>query len=166
MKKIDTSNWGEFKIGDLFDAERGKVKNLQSQEDGSTPVIAAAGYNQGIAGYYNVVPLYSRKITISCNGVGCGSTFYHPYEFNLNGDAIVLTETCQMSDFVKQFIACIMNGLLIRKYSYEEKCSADKARAETIKLPVDANGEPDWAYMENYMCKIEEKVKSSLDKIM
>ena len=34
---------------------------------------------------------------------------------------------------------------------------------ETIKLPVDANDEPDWAYMEQYMTKImaEEETKAN-----
>lgn len=162
-EKIDTRDWKEFKVGDLFDAERGKIKRLQSQNDGNTPVIAAGFSNQGIAGMYDVDAEYENKITISCNGVGCGSAFYHPYPFNLNGDAIVLTELKPMNDLVKQFISCMLNGVLTRKYSYEEKCSADKAKDETIKLPVDDNGEPDWVYMENFMKQIELKAKQKLD---
>ena len=162
-EKIDTRDWKEFKVGNLFDAERGKIKRLQSQNDGNTPVIAAGFSNQGIAGMYDVDAEYENKITISCNGVGCGSAFYHPYPFNLNGDAIVLTELKPMNDLVKQFISCMLNGVLTRKYSYEEKCSADKAKDETIKLPVDNNGEPDWVYMENFMKQIELKAKQKLD---
>lgn len=162
-EKIDTRDWKEFKVGDLFDAERGKIKRLQSQNDGNTPVIAAGFSNQGIAGMYDVDAEYENKITISCNGVGCGSAFYHPYPFNLNGDAIVLTELKPMNDLVKQFISCMLNGVLTRKYSYEEKCSADKAKDATIKLPVDDNGEPDWVYMENFMKQIELIAKQKLD---
>lgn len=162
MGKIDTSKWGEFLVGDLFDAERGKVKNLQNQRAGDIPVIAAGGFNQGIAGMFDVPALYENKITISCNGAGCGSVFYHPYKFNLNGDAIVLTELNPMSDLVKQFISCMLNGVLTRKYSYAEKCSADKAKSEKIKLPVDINGNPNFAYMEEYMKNLEIEVKSSL----
>ena len=133
MGRIDTSRWGEFLVGDLFDAERGKVKNLQNQKAGDIPVIAAGGFNQGIAGMFDVPALHENKITISCNGAGCGSVFYHPYKFNLNGDAIVLTELYPMSDLVKQFISCMLNGVLTRKYSYAEKCSADKAKSEKIQ---------------------------------
>ena len=162
MGKIDTAEWGTFRIGDLFEAERGKIKNLQNQNEGNTPVIAAAGFNQGIAGMYDVPALYENKITISCNGAGCGSVFYHPYKFNLNGDAIVLTELCPMSDLTKQFISCILNGILTRKYSYAEKCSADKAKNEKIKLPIDESGNPDFLYMETYMKNIELVVSSLL----
>jgi hypothetical protein len=163
--KIDTSSWGEFVVGSLFDADRGKVKSLQTLKDGNTPVIAAARANQGVAGYYNVQAIFENKITVSCNGA-CGSTFYHPYKFNINGDAIVLTELKPMSDNVKQFIACVLDGVLTRKYSYNEKCSADKAKAEIIKLPIDSNGEPDWQYMEEYMKNIESKVKRKIDMLI
>lgn len=162
MSKIDTSQWGSFKVGDLFNAERGKVKNLQNQNEGNTPVIAAGGFNQGIAGMYDVPALYENKITVSCNGAGCGSVFYHPYEFNLNGDAIVLTELQPMSDLAKQFISCMLNGVLTRKYSYAEKCSADKAKSEIIKLPIDKDGNPNFSYMESYMKNLELAVSSSL----
>ena len=157
--------WGEFKVGELFDAERGKVKSLQQQESGMTPVIAAARANQGIAGFYNVPNLFKNKITISCNGVGCGSAFYHPYEFNINGDAIVLTEKVKMTNYVKQFITCILDSTFIRKYSYEEKCSADKAKNEFIKLPITKSGDPDWDYMENYMREIEKKVEKKIERM-
>lgn len=123
MGKIDTSGWKKFRVGELFAAERGKVKNIQPLCPGETPIIAAGAYNQGIAGMYEIDSAYENRITISCNGAGCGSTFYHPYKFNVNGDAITLIEKNSMSDKAKSFIACILNGAFTRKYSYEEKCS-------------------------------------------
>lgn len=159
--KIDTSKWGDFRVGDLFDAERGKVKNLQALELGDTPVITAARANQGVAGNYNIPHIFENRVTVSCNGA-CGSTFYHPYKFNINSDAIVLTELNPMADRIKQFIACILDSFLTRKYSYEEKCSVDKVKAEIIKLPIDSQGNPDWQYMEDYMRKIEEKAKTCI----
>lgn len=162
MGKIDTSGWKEFRVGDLFAAERGKVKNIQPLCPGETPIIAAGAYNQGIAGMYEIDSAYENRITISCNGAGCGSTFYHPYKFNVNGDAITLIEKNSMSDKAKSFIACILNGAFTRKYSYEEKCSPQKALDEIVRLPATPDGDPDWAYMESYMANLEAKVAESL----
>jgi len=162
MGKIDTSGWKEFRVGDLFAAERGKVKNIQPLCPGETPIIAAGAYNQGIAGMYEIDSAYENRITISCNGAGCGSTFYHPYKFNVNGDAITLIEKNSMSDKAKSFIACILNGAFTRKYSYEEKCSPQKALDEIVRLPATPDGDPDWAYMESYMANLETKVAESL----
>lgn len=162
MGKIDTSGWKEFRVGELFAAERGKVKNIQPLCPGETPIIAASAYNQGIAGMYEIDSAYENRITISCNGAGCGSTFYHPYKFNVNGDAITLIEKSSMSDKAKSFIACILNGAFTRKYSYEEKCSPQKALDEIVRLPATPDGAPDWAYMESYMANLETKVAESL----
>lgn len=162
-KKVDTREWGEFRVVELFDAERGKVKNIQPLTPGATPIIAAGAYNQGIAGMYDIDSAYKNRITVSCNGAGCGSTFYHPYEFNVNGDAITLIEKKWMSDRAKQFVACILNATFTRKFSYEEKCSPQKALAEAMRLPIDKTGQPDWAYMEEYMRKVEEKVENVLN---
>lgn len=163
-KKADTREWGEFRVGELFDAERGKVKNIQPLTPGATPIIAAGAYNQGIAGMYAIDSAYKNRITVSCNGAGCGSTFYHPYEFNVNGDAITLIEKKCMSDRAKQFVACILNATFTRKFSYEEKCSPQKALAEAMRLPIDKTGQPDWAYMEEYMRKVKERVKVTMEK--
>ena len=162
MGKIDTSGWKEFRVGELFAAERGKVKNIQPLCPGETPIIAAGAYNQGIAGMYEIDSAYENRITISCNGAGCGSTFYHPYKFNVNGDAITLIEKNSMSDKAKSFIACILNGAFTRKYSYEEKCSPQKALDEIVRLPTTPNGAPDWTYMESYMANLETKVAELL----
>lgn len=164
-KKVDTKEWGEFRVGELFDAERGKVKNIQPLTPGATPIIAAGAYNQGIAGMYEIDSAYKNRITVSCNGAGCGSTFYHPYEFNVNGDAITLIEKKCMPDRAKQFVACILNATFTRKFSYEEKCSPQKALAEVMRLPIDKTGQPDWAYMEEYMRKVEERVKATMGKL-
>lgn len=165
MSKIDTSNWKEFSIGKYFTAERGTVKKLQTLEKGSTPVIAAARSRQGVAGFYSVAAPYCDKITISCNGVGCGSTFYHDYPFNVNGDALVLKEKVKMSKDVKMFLACVFDGYFSRKYSYEEKCSPKKVLNEVIKVPFKEE-EPDWHYMEMYMRGVEAIVKNKLSLLV
>ena len=165
-KKVDTREWGEFRVGELFDAERGKVKNIQPLTPGATPIIAAGAYNQGSAGMYEIDSAYKNRITVSCNGAGCGSTFYHPYEFNVNGDAITLIEKKCMPDRAKQFVACILNATFTRKFSYEEKCSPQKALAEVMRLPIDKTGQPDWAYMEEYMRKVERKTEGMLNQFV
>ena len=37
--------------------------------------------------------------------------------------------------------------------------------ADKIYLPVDKTGQPDWAYMEEYMRKVEERVKVTMEKL-
>ena len=165
MKKIETACWKEYRVGDLFECQRGSVKKLQILKSGTTPVIAAARSNQGVAGYYDVKAPYVNQITISCNGVGCGSTFFHDYPFNVNGDAIVLKEKLEISNRAKLYIACILDRFFTRKYSYEEKCSPAKAEAEIILLPTTPNNQLDWDHMESYIRQCQESVSSKVSSI-
>ncbi len=165
MSKLNIWGRRSFSVWDLFDAKRWKSMQLQKMKSWNVPVIAAARYNQWVAWYYEVEADYIDKITVSCNWVWCWSTFYHDYEFTVNWDAIVLLERSEMSESVKKYISAILDKLLTSKYSYEEKCSADKAKSETIMLPVDDKWEPDRDYMENYIKEIEDKSKEKLKNL-
>lgn len=165
MAKIDISSWKEFRVGEYFHGVRGTSRKLQGLEDGATPIIAAARYNQGIAGYYNIPSEYENSITISCNGVGCGSTYYHDYPFAITGDAIVLQNTVEIPDRALHFIASVYDTYFSRKYSYNDKCSAEKAEAELIKLPATPSGEPDWTYMDEYMQSVIQLSKEYLNNL-
>lgn len=162
---IDTSMWKEFMVGDYFHGVRGTSRKMQGLNDGKTPVIAAARYNQGIAGFYDVPSEYENAITISCNGVGCGSTYYHDYPFAITGDAIVLENLGEVPRGALHYIAAVYDACFSRKYSYTDKCSADKIEAEIIKLPATSDGQPDWAYMESYMKQIMEESEKSLENL-
>lgn len=164
-KKININNWKEIRVGELFNVFRGKSMRMQTLFSGKTPIIAAAGYNQGVAGYYDIEAKYNNAITISLNGAGCGSTFYHDYSFYITGDAAVLIEKSEMSNEVKKYITSIYNKFFREKYSYSDKCTPQKIEKDTIKLPVDNNGIPDWNYMEQYIKKVEEQTRKSIKRL-
>lgn len=162
---IDTSMWKKFRVGDYFHGVRGKSRKMQELNDGEVPVIAAARYNQGIAGFYDVLPEYENAITVSCNGVGCGSTYYHDYPFAITGDAIVLENIGNVPQGALHFIASVYDVFFTSKYSYTDKCSADKVESEIIKLPATSDGLPDWDYMETYMKRIMKETEKSLENL-
>lgn len=162
---INTSSWKEFRVGDFFHGVRGTSRKMQELNEGKTPVIAAARYNQEIAGYYDVPSEYENAITISCNGVGCGSTYYHDYPFAITGDAIVLENIGNVPIGALHFIASVYDVYFSRKYSYTDKCSADKAEAEFILLPATSDGQPDWAYMESYMKAVMEESEKRIENL-
>ena len=165
MNRIDITKWTKFKVGNFFIATRGTSIKMQSLDNGSIPIIAAARYNCGIAGFYNIKPQYRNSITISCNGVGCGSTYYHNYEFAITGDAIVLQDKINIPDGAKTFIATVYDKYFNSKYSYTDKCSADKAEAEMIALPSKTDGTPDFKYMESYMKNIMQESENNIKKL-
>ena len=164
MNRIDVTKWVKFKVGDFFIATRGTSIKLQSLDSGSIPIIAAARYNCGIAGFYNINPQYKNSITISCNGVGCGSTYYHDYEFAITGDAIVLQDKISIPNGAKAFIAAVYDKYFNSKYSYTDKCSAAKVEAEMIALPTKSD-KPNWEYMESYMKNIMQESEKNIENL-
>lgn len=165
MSVIDTSQWKEFRIGDLFEVIRGRSQTMRMLEEGNTPLIAAARANQGVAGYYDVSPEYSDSITVSCNGVGCGSVFYHDGPFSITGDASVMKEKQTMSRASKLFIAAICDLVFSEKYSYAEKCNPAGLLEEKVNLPATPSGNPDWAYMDSFMGKILEEEDAAAEQL-
>ena len=148
MAMLDTVGWKAFRLGNLFNIVRGTSRTMRMLDEGDIPVIAAARADQGVAGCYDVKPEYQDAITISCNGVGCGSVFYHDGPFAITGDASVMQEKQQMSRAIKLFIAAVCDSLFSVKYSYAEKCNPVGLAEEMISLPATPDGQPDWAYMD------------------
>lgn len=157
MAMLDTVGWKTFRLGDLFNIVRGTSRTMRMLDEGNIPVIAAARADQGVAGCYDVKPEYEDAITISCNGVGCGSVFYHDGPFAITGDASVMQEKQKMSRAVKLFIAAVCDSLFSVKYSYAEKCNPVGLAEEMISLPATPDGQPDWAYMDAYMGEVLKK---------
>ena len=157
MSVINSHDWKAFRLGDLFDIIRGTSRTMRMLNAGAMPVIAAARAEQGVAGHYDVSPEYADAITVSCNGVGCGSVFYHDGQFAITGDASVMQEKQEMTREAKLFVAAICDSLFFAKYSYAEKCNPAGLAEELISLPATPDGQPDWAYMDAYMSEVLKK---------
>lgn len=157
MSVINSHDWKVFRLGDLFDIIRGTSRTMRMLNVGAMPVIAAARAEQGVAGHYDVSPEYADAITVSCNGVGCGSVFYHDGQFAITGDASVMQEKQKMTREAKLFVAAICDSLFFAKYSYAEKCNPAGLAEELISLPATSDGQPDWAYMDAYMSEVLKK---------
>lgn len=52
---------------------------------------------------------------------------------------------------------------IARKYSYNYGLFPDLLRSEKIKLPIDSEGNPDWAYMDSYMKDVMQVTESHVD---
>ena len=61
------------------------------------------------------------------------------------------------------FLSTVIQRCVKDHFGYDNKCTWDKVKHETILLPVDKTGQPDWTYMEEYMRKVEEKAKNVLN---
>ena len=165
MKQIDTKQWKEFVIKDLFTVKRPSARSQANYEDGNVPFVASGNFNNGVLKYLqpkeNEILDSGNCITVSPID---GSSFYQEDDFLGRGGAgssIILLYNPNLNLYNGYFIATVIRTVC-RKYAYSDMANKDTIGAEKIKLPVDKTGNPDFSYMESYMKNLELAVSSSL----
>lgn len=165
MKQIDTKQWKEFIIKDLFTVKRPSARSQANYNDGDIPFVASGNFNNGVLKY-----LEPKKGEIldagNCITVSPidGSSFYQEDDFLGRGGAgssIILLYNPNLNLYNGYFIATVIRTVC-RKYAYSDMANKDTIGAEKIKLPVDETGNPDFSYMESYMKNLELAVSTSL----
>lgn len=162
-KKVDTREWGSFALGTLFNIVKGKRLTKAEMKSGETPFIGSSALKNGctamIGNDKNQHP--ENTITVCYNG-SVGETFYQDQPYIASDDVNVLYPKFTMNRQIALFIVPLIKGVSSR-YDYIDKWKKEAMEADKIYLPVDKNGQPDWAYMEEYMRKVEEKAKNVLN---
>lgn len=145
---VNTGAWRSFALSDIFDIKRGVRLTRENRIPGDVPLATAGEYDEGISDFVANEDMirYRDRITIDmfCNA------FYRGYEFVCDDNILVLEEKQQMSKFAKLFIVSVINMDRYR-FAYGRQFRQKDFAGHQIKLPVDKDGNPDWAYMENYI---------------
>ena len=76
-----------------------------------------------------------------------GNTFYHNFDC-AGDDNIYALINNDLSKTSKIFIVSVLNRQLKQKFSFKDQFRQSDLDHLIIKLPIDANGEPDWEYMD------------------
>lgn len=170
-KNVDTREWGEFRVGELFEVKISKSVDkgeLEFAEDGEYDFIGRTPLNNGIQGRLNKLKFEANQEgTYSIAQIGMHVCQYRERKWYASQNIFVLTPFAEKSHKANKFIATIITRYL--DCAYGEDTYATYPTAKTlphlkIKLPVDKTGQPDWAYMEEYMRKMEERVKVMMGK--
>ncbi len=167
MKKMDTTNWKEFALTDLFNITGSKTtpkKELFFNDDEKYPYVTTAGTNNGVFGYTSKYTELGNVLTV--DSAVLGSTFYQKYNFTASDHVEKLIPKFNMNEYVALFFVGILNKTAtIYRYAYNEKRSQVALQSEKISLPVDQQGLPNYAFMEEYMKKIELKASHAVARL-
>lgn len=158
--KMGGVNWKNFLLRDLFPKlVAGKSKGLNHIEklDDGISYLGATNQNNGVLCFVNRDKNTIQKgncIAFIRNGEGSmGYSVYKVEDFIATSD-MTLGYNKHLNRYTGTFITTIADRVR-GKYNFGYKRSATRLSKEIITLPVDNNGSPDWAYMENYMRNIE-----------
>ena len=179
---IDVREWGEFRVGDLFDKLTLKCRKKdfnkavdcseEQTDEFSLPLTNAKHFNNGIQFYGRPDEWDSAEMTIdivSNGAIATGDVYAQPQRTGVLWDSyLVKCKYDITAELVLQYMACVIQRCVKQYFGWDDKCTWDKVKKQYIKLPITTAGEPDWHYMENYMKQImdtSEQTLSILEKV-
>jgi hypothetical protein len=152
---FDFDNWDYFNLKDIFDIENGEGPPVSWCEDnlGTTPLVTATGFNNGVALLVNHEPTHKKNtITVASNGY-VGSAFFQEEPYCSTADVNVLTPNFSINKNIALFIITIIENEKFR-FSYGRKWGIRRMKKSKIKLPVNEDGDLDLNLMNNYIANI------------
>ena len=174
MKKIDTLNWKSVKISKLFDVVQETADNqAQRLLEGDIPLVSAGKTNNGIVKRIEKPVEGSRlfpvfTITVDMFGKAFLQTecFYAISHARVN--MLIPKHERMRCKQIGLFLVSVISKKFEEISSYNSMCGKSRIQKETLLLPVDNNGHPDWVFMEDFMNKIHntcDSRKSGLNKL-
>lgn len=143
--------WKAFFISDICDIESGRDIYDAERVEGDIPYITSTAANNGIKYYVSNTneTLEENAISVNRNG-SVGYSFYHKYKALYSNDCRKLKLKQCRNEFVALFIT---NQITQQKdkYNYGYKMGTGRLKRQRIMLPITDDGQPDYAFMEQYI---------------
>lgn len=154
--ELENKEWKEFSLTKIFPKiQRGKRLKKADHIEGIIPYASSTALNNGIDGFIGNtkgVRVFQDCLTIANSG-SVGSTFYQPFKV-VASDHVTKLENKNFNKYTYLFLTTMVSRLH-EKYSFNREINDFRIRKEKILLPINENGNPDYAFMENYMRKKE-----------
>lgn len=177
--KLDTSGWKTFRIGDLFaklslgfkaGRKFDKVLDVDTEpsDEFDLPLVNAKDGDNGVMYWGRSSDWDSAEMTLDIvqNGaVATGNVYAQPQRTGVLFDAYLVKPKMQVSENVLQYLAVVTERCVKQHFSYFNKCTWDRVSELSIYLPVTSAGEPDWAFMEQYMQQQMDKAAKLVDHL-
>lgn len=156
MKELLDREWKEFRIEDIFDIS-GTTTTHPSKlcKNGKTPRITCAATNNGLDGFYNNIPTEKgRVLTVDSATVGFVAYQEHDFIATDHVEKLILKER-ELNRYIALFIKMCIDNSKEGKFGYGYKFAQRRIKRQSFMLPVTADQQPDWQFMEDYMRDLE-----------
>lgn len=165
-KKLESVEWGEYKLGDLFEVTRGLSMYVKDKESfvyvsknntNAIPLVQQMNHSNGISAYIDKSKLPNKfknkiekagKISINPDQP---LSYYQETEFI--GNSVIIIDTSKLTKKQALYVATEIQR--IRKGStWNDKFPKEQVKIAKIQLPT-KNGKIDFEFMENFMTELE-----------
>ena len=150
MMKLTDKEWKAFRIGDIMEISTGNNIAKSLITSGNLPRITAKATENGVDDF--TAPYIRYRLNKNCVSVSfLGNAFYQPYEASYDMKIHSVTiKGRKLNRYIGLFIANQFNREF-KKFSYGNQLSSTDLPKQNVLLPVTADKQPDWQFMENYM---------------
>jgi len=150
--RLTDREWNTFWYRDIFNISgttTTQIDILKEHGEGEYPYVTTQAVNNGIEGFFNYYTEKGNVITIDSAVLGYCS--YQALMFSAS-DHVIKLELIgyELNKYIAMFLVALLSKEYYR-YSYGRGRTQARLRNETIKLPVDSKGNPDWQFMEDYI---------------
>lgn len=155
-EKLKSVEWGEYKLGDLFESSNGNFDIQKKHINGNGVYVITAGLtNNGILGKTDVNAKIFNENTITVDMFGYA--FYRQFKYKMvtHARCFSLSPKIPMTERQGLFISNSLH-FFYKKFGYENMCSWEKIKKEKIQLPTQ-NGKIDFDFMETFIAELEEE---------
>lgn len=160
MKRLDEVDWGSFRMLDILDISPCSFTGRSSSPHGNVPYVGATNRNNGVLDFLDVSSdgvIEGNCIVFICNGQGSiGYSIYRESSFVGSVD-VKIGRSPYLNRYVGTFITTAADKMRTH-YSFGYKRTLSRLKNEIIRLPQTKDGDPDYAFMEEYMKEIERKM--------
>ncbi|VEJ20452.1 restriction endonuclease subunit S [Neisseria animaloris] len=165
---LESVEWGEFRIGDLFEIGTGSLLNSSELTKGSIHRISAMSDNNGVLGQFDTLHNVNARHFenfISVNFFGSdGGIFYHPYKASVEMKVHTLKlRNVELNSRTGNFIAAALKPVL-DGFSYGSQLSSSKLKNGDFKLQLPVkNGQLNLDFMEDFVAELEAQRSAELE---
>lgn len=148
--ELNTINWQDFKLSDLFNITGSKTTSKHDLEDigkGIYPFVTTQASNNAVENFYDDYTEEGNVLTVDSAVIGYCS--YQSYKFSASDHVEKLIPKFELNKYLAMFFVTVLN-LEQYRYNYGRKASQTRMKQISIKLPAKDN-KPDFEYMEKYI---------------
>nr|WP_276320174.1 restriction endonuclease subunit S [Histophilus somni] len=167
-EKLQNVQWGEYRIGDLFEIKPTKAYKLTNnnlfEKNGLYPVVTNSSTNNGVTGYTNLLPTEKGNMITYSDTTTSDGIFYQPIDFvgysHIQGlYPLVFKEKWNYKTLI--YIVNCFRKVAAGRFDYGNKFNRNIAKGMFIQLPT-KDGKIDFEFMESFISELEEERISEL----
>ncbi len=160
--QLNAIKWGEFKLGDLFEASNGDFDIQKRHINHKGEFVITAGLsNNGVLGQSDIKAKVFESHSITIDMFGCAFYRSFPYKMVTHARVFSLKSKFEINHKIGLFLSTLFFDYP-KKFGYENMCSWAKIKNDRVILPLKPTAKTqtlddiDFHFMEKFIAELEQ----------